>query len=262
MTADRPLEGKLALVTGAGVGIGQGVASELARQGAAVVLHYAHSKAGAEQTAAEIVDSGGRALAIGGDLARVEECFRVVDEAVAFLGGLDILVNNSGVTARGLLGEITPAYFDEIFAINVRAQFFCAQRAVPHMLARGAGAIVNTSSIHAAGGLPDYSLYAATKGAIVALTRDLAIELAPQGIRVNAVGPGHVEVPRHLANPNYSRERSAGSIPIGRVGQPIDIAKMVCFLVSSAADFVTGQMIYVDGGTTAKLSLTPTPIKK
>ena len=252
-----PLSGKLALVTGAGIGIGQGVADELARQGAAVVLHYSRSAAGAQQTAEEINARGGRATTIQADLAKVEECRRLIDEAGAFLGGLDILVNNSGVTARAEFADVTPELFDETFAINFRSQFFCAQSAVPLMESRGGGAIVNMASIHAWGGLPSYSVYAATKGAIVAFTRELAIELAPKGVRVNALGPGHIEVPRHVANPTYSRERAAAGIPWGRVGQPSDIAKVVCFLVSSAADYVTGQMFYADGGITAKLALTP-----
>jgi NAD(P)-dependent dehydrogenase (short-subunit alcohol dehydrogenase family) len=252
-----PLSGKLALVTGAGVGIGQGVAEELARQGAAVVLHYAHSEAGAKQSAAEINARGGKALTIQADLVRVDECRRVVDDAAAFLGGLDILVNNSGVTARADFPDVTPEFFEETFAINFRAQYFCAQQALPHLEKRGGGAILNMASIHAFAGVPSYSVYASTKGAIVALSRELAVELAPKHIRVNALGPGHVEVPRHVNNPTYSTEHAAANIPWGRVGKPSDIAKTVAFLVSDAADFITGQMFYVDGGTTAKLALTP-----
>jgi NAD(P)-dependent dehydrogenase (short-subunit alcohol dehydrogenase family) len=252
-----PLSGRLALVTGAGIGIGQAVADELARQGAAVVLHYSRSAAGALKTAEEINARGGRATTVQADLAKIGECQRLVDEAGSFLGGLDILVNNSGVTARAEFADVTPELFEETFAINFRAQFFCAQRALPLMEKRGGGAILNMASVHAWGGVPSYSVYAATKGAIVAFTRELAVELAPKGIRVNALGPGHIEVPRHVNNPGYDRERAASSIPWGRVGQPSDIASVVAFLVSDAAGYVTGQMFYADGGITAKLALTP-----
>ena len=254
------LEGRLALVTGAGTGIGQGIAEELARQGAAVVLHYAHSEAGARQTAEGIVSRGGRALVLGADLKSVDECRRIVAEAAAFLGGLDVLVNNSGVTARAELEQITPDLFDDTFAVNVRSHHFCAQSAVPLMVARRGGAIVNLASVHAWGGVPSYAVYAATKGAVVAMTSELAIELAPRQIRVNAIGPGHVEVDRHRRNPYYEREEVEKGIPWGRVGTPADIARMVAFLVSDAADFITGQMIYVDGGTTARLPLTPSRV--
>jgi glucose 1-dehydrogenase/3-oxoacyl-[acyl-carrier protein] reductase len=260
MSGTGTLAGKLALVTGAGIGIGQGVADELARQGAAVVLHYAHSAVGAERTAREIAARGGRAATVAGDLASVETCQRVVDEAVAFLGGLDILVNNSGITERAGILDVTPEQFDRVFQINFRSQYFCAQRAIPRLVERGGGSILNMTSIHAFGGVPGYSVYAATKGAIASFTRELAIELTERRIRVNAVAPGHVEVPRHLANPNYTRAYGEGIVPWGRVGEPADIGRTVAFLVSDAADFITGQVLYVDGGTTAKLSINPAPL--
>ncbi len=262
MSETLALAGKLALVTGAGIGIGQGVADELARQGASVVLHYAHSGDGAKDTAAAITARGGRATTVFGDLVDVETCRRVVDEAAAFLGGLDILVNNSGVTERAAIDDVTPALFERVFQINFRSQYFCAQRAIPLMAARGGGSILNMASIHAHGGVPGYSIYASTKGAIVAFTQQLAIELTERRIRVNAVAPGHVEVPRHRANPNYTREGGNNSVPWGRVGTPEDIARTVAFLVSDAADFITGQTLYVDGGTSAKLAITPAPLPK
>ena len=154
----------------------------------------------------------------------------LVDEAADFLGGLDVLVNNSGVTARAdFLGRYARTFSIRIFAVNVRSHYFCAQRAATWMMRRGGGSIVNLSSIHSAGSLASYSVYAATKGAVNSLTRVLAIELADRHIRVNAVAPGHVEVERHRAMPDYDPEMMTRFIPVGRVGHPEDIATMVAY---------------------------------
>ncbi|MCZ7545698.1 MAG: SDR family NAD(P)-dependent oxidoreductase [Anaerolineae bacterium] len=174
------LHGKRALVTGSGTGIGREVALELARQGADVVLHYASSKGGAESAEEEIRALGRKVAVLQADLGDVDACFDLVDRAAGFLGGLNVLVNNAGLTETATFLDVTPALFDRLYHINIRGQFFCAQRAARYMLEAQGGAIINMTSVHGLLSLPGYSVYAGTKGAIIAWTRELAIELAPR----------------------------------------------------------------------------------
>ncbi len=267
------LEGKLILVTGAGTGIGKGVALEVARQGADVVLCYSSSAKGALEAVEEIRGMGRRATTVQADLSKVAECQRVVDEAVAFLGGLDGLVNNAGVTLTTDFQDVTEEQFNRIYFLNIRGQFFTAQRAVRCMVERGqtlrqrgqawaGGSVVNISSVHGFVGCPGHSVYAGTKGAINAFSRELAVELCPAHIRVNVLAPGSIEVPSYFtSDPTYTHELGNRIVPWGRIGLPEDCGYIAAYLLSDAAEFMTGQVLYFDGGLTAKMALPIQPAK-
>jgi len=245
------LAGKRILVTGAGTGLGSGIALECAREGGAIAVHYGSSQAGAAKIVDQIRAAGGQAEAFAADLANLDEVARLAETASDFLGGLDVLVNNAGITFNVPFAKVTPKQFDRLYQVNVRGGYFLAQAVLKH-LERAQGSIVNITSIHALEGMPEHSTYAGTKGAIVATTRALAIELAPLGIRVNAIAPGCVPVANYeQALGDYDIEAMGRNIPAGYVGTPADIGKAVVFLASEDSRFMLGQTLVVDGGTTS-----------
>ena len=249
------LDGRAALVTGAGMGIGNGIARALAEAGARVAIHYGSSAEGAERLVEEIRGTGGDAFAVQGDLRQAAECERVVAAAAGRFGGLTILVNNAGVTRTGDITQFSEADYDGVFDLNMKGYFFCARAALPHLRRSEHAAILNITSVHGSAGFPGHAVYAATKGAIIAFTRTLAIDLAPEGIRVNALAPGIIEVPRYFEVGDYSTAFGDSMVPIGRVGTPADVGTVAAFIVSDAASFVTGQTLHVDGGTNARMGL-------
>ncbi len=263
------LQDKLILVTGAGTGIGKGVALELARQGADVAISYNGSADGAKDAVEQIKAMGRRAIALQGNLGIVADCRRIVDEAAAFLGGLDGLFNNAGITFTLEIQDVSEEQFDKIYNVNVRGQYFCCQRAVGHLTERGnelrrrfpdipwaGGSIVNMSSVHGTAGFPGHSVYAGTKGAINAFSRELAVELCPKHIRVNVMAPGSIEVPSYFkTDPNYTRDVGNNMVPWGRVGLPEDVGYLAAYLMSDASEFMTGHTLAIDGGLTAKMAI-------
>jgi NAD(P)-dependent dehydrogenase (short-subunit alcohol dehydrogenase family) len=245
----RPLEGKVALVTGAGRGIGRGIALRLAAQGATVALNYPLSEQGATSAASEIRNNGGHAWTEQADVSVATQAAELVEAVAAQSGRLDILVNNAAIDPRKPLLEITEEFWDSVIDTNLKGAFFCAQAAAREMQSHGRGRIINISSVHGQATMNHMAVYAASKGGMNALTRRLALDLAPHGITVNAVAPGSVRVEKST----YDPERRGREIPCGRVGLPNDIAEVVAFLASDATEWLTGQVITIDGGSTTRL---------
>jgi 3-oxoacyl-[acyl-carrier protein] reductase len=244
------LTGKVAVVTGASKGIGAGIAEELAKDGASVIVNYASSAAGAEAVVAKIKNAGGKAKAVHADVSKPAEAKQLMDAAVKEFGGLDILVNNAGVYDFLPLEQITEAHFDRMFNLNVRGLLFATQAAAGAIGKRG-GSIINIGSMASQTPPPAASVYSATKAALDAITRSLAAELGPRKILVNAVLPGPVEtegVKSMGGDGDQFIAQLVSRTPLGRIGQPKDIATVVSFLASEDGGWITGQIIPVAGG--------------
>ncbi len=252
MSAD--LNGRTALVTGASRGIGAAIARALDAAGARVALSARSSEALAPVAAQLTRDP----VIVPGDLALATEPARIAEQAARELGGgIDVLVNNAGVGARPALELVDGALIDRLYAVNVRAPLLLIQALAPAMITRGSGSIVSLSSVSGVIGTPSRSAYAATKGAVDAMTRSLAAELGPHGIRLNTIAPGVVDTDmwaRNKAVPGVIEQVNALT-PLRRWGQPEDIADAVAFLASDAARFVTGETICVDGGMARTIDL-------
>ena len=244
------LTGKAALVTGAQQGIGAAIAIALARDGADVAINYLDGLAEAQAVAEAVKATGQRAVLIEGDVSRPDAPARLIGATVAAFGKIDIMVNNAGVFPRVPFLEMKESDWDFVHTINLKATCFCAQAAARSMIASGIkGAIVNLASSAIFGASPHGVHYAASKGGVVSLTRAIATELAPHGIRVNAIAPGLTDT----AQPRYGMTEAelvarSATMPLGRIGQPDDIANVAVFLASSRAAFMTGQVVHANGG--------------
>jgi NAD(P)-dependent dehydrogenase (short-subunit alcohol dehydrogenase family) len=251
------MRGKRVLVTGSGTGIGRGIALEFAREGATVALHYAHSEGGARAAVDEIRRAGGQAEAFKADLQDLDQVQDLASNALDFLGGIDVLVNNSGITMTQPFERVTWEQYNRLFDVNVRGMFFLTQAAAPGMIAQGQGVVLNLSSVHAFTGMTEHTVYAGTKAAIMAFTRVLALELAPKGVRVNAIAPGWVLVEKHFeAIEDLDPQAKGRESPAGILGEPRDIARLAIFLASEEARYIIGQTLIIDGGQTAIMPLT------
>jgi NAD(P)-dependent dehydrogenase (short-subunit alcohol dehydrogenase family) len=248
------LAGKVATVTGASRGLGRSIAVALATAGAAVAL-AARSKADLEETAGLVERAGGRALAIPTDVTSYPEVERLIDATRSTFGRLDVLVNNSGIAKVLPLVEWQPDDWRTVLDVNLVGVFNGCRAAGPHLIAQGFGKVINISSMLAAVGLPGYTIYSATKGAIIAFTRTLGVEWARHNVQVNAIAPGWFAT--DMSAPAFSPEnpkladRLLRDIPARRTGRPEEIGPLAVYLASSASDFMTGQTLFLDGGHTA-----------
>lgn len=242
------LSNKVAVVTGASKGIGAAVAKRLAADGAAVIVNYASSKAAAEQVVAEILRSGGKAVAVQADVSKAADISRLFTATQHAFGPIDILVNNAGIYTPSPIGEIDEAHFHTQFNLNVLGLLLTTKEAVKYFNPRG-GSVVNISSVVSTLGMAGLSVYSATKGAVDAATRALAKELAPSKIRVNTINPGMVETEGvHATGFIQNRSNVEAVTPLGRIGQPEDIAPAVAFFASDDTSWITGESLYISGG--------------
>lgn len=253
------LQGKVALVTGAGRGIGKEMALELARRGAKVIVNYANSTEAAEEVVAAIKKAGSDAVCIKANVGVVDEIVALFEQAVKAFGKLDIVCSNSGVVSFGHVKDVTPEEFDRVFNVNTRGQFFVAREAYKH-LEVGGRLILMGSITGQAKGVPKHAVYSGSKGAIETFVRCMAIDFGDKKITVNAIAPGGIKTDMYHAVcreyiPNGSEldnegvdEYAAGWSPLHRVGLPIDIARVVCFLASQDGEWINGKVLGIDGG--------------
>lgn len=243
------LDGQVALVTGGSRGIGAAIAKELGREGCDVAVNYATHATRADELVTVIKGMGRRAIAVQADVAVYEQVQSMVAAVNAELGGISILVNNAGIIRRGTFLEHSLEDWDRVLKVNLWGTFHCAKEVVPDMLRRGSGKIVNISSIAGkVGDVASAPSYGSAKGAMNALTKSLARELAPHGINVNAVAPHAIETEMSAEWSEEKRRQIIESIPMRKLGKPEDVARTVVFLASDDADFITGEIIDVNGG--------------
>ncbi len=245
------LQGKVAIVTGGNSGIGKAIVQYLAELGAQVVIDYRSHPEATEELEREIGSYGGSSFGVQADVSKLDDLQRLIDAAVAQYGRIDVMVNNAGVETRTSVLDTTPDQYDKVLNVNLRGVFFATQYAAKQMIAQGGGGrIINISSVHEDWPMPGNTAYCLAKGGVRMLTRTAGLELAPHGISVVNVGPGAVATPINdstMNNPELMAKLNA-AIPLGRMAQPEEIAKVVGFLASDGASYITATTIFADGG--------------
>jgi 3-oxoacyl-[acyl-carrier protein] reductase len=245
------LQGKVALVTGASSGIGRATAEALASNGAQVAINFHRNETGAEAARSQIIGAGGCAIVVQADVTRASDVDSLVEQTVNEFGAIDILVNNAGSLVERLkILELSEERWDEVIDLNLKSAFLCSKAVVGSMMQRKTGAIINVSSIAGRNGGALGSIhYSTAKGGLITFTKGLAKEVAPYGVRVNAVSPGVINTPYHeqFSSPEMMKTYT-GMIPLGRVGTPTEVGKVICFLASEAASYLAGETIEINGG--------------